>query len=336
MRNVRPSKRTSSQGALIVSLVCALALVAGMWEAPALSQPSAEPISPIRAEIPDHSPKADLGRALFSDPIMSAGGTLTCTTCHDLTTNGTINVTQPTGYNGRRPEFNVPTIFNVANNYRFGWRGTFRTLAEKNANVLLDPTIMANTWTSLVRRLKGSAYRARFRQIYGHDLAPGDVTDVLETFETTLTTPNAPFDRYLAGNATAVSSLAASGYGLFKEFGCASCHQGSNVGGNLAEPFGVFAAPRSSPDKPVIYGLQMSRPIELDGLFRVPSLRNVAVTGPYFHDGSVADLSDAIRTMARLQLGRTITDEDVRAIRAFLESLTGEYDGRQLTLQQPG
>jgi cytochrome c peroxidase len=273
--------------------------------------------------------KVGLGSLLFDDPIMSSRGAMACSSCHDLSTSGTINVKLTVGYEGRTHRFNAPTIFNVANNYRLGWRGNFTSLAAQNEQVLLDPNLMGNNWQSLLDRLRAEPrYERDFHAIYGRAPDRESVLDVLVNFQRSLATPNSRFDLFLAGNAEAISMNEKRGYELFQDYGCISCHQGSNIGGNLFQKFGVFAEPPGGGEGDGDLGRFTATRNDADrGFFRVPSLRNVAVTAPYFHDGRSATLQEAVQIMARVQVGQDIPDRDIKAILDFLNTLTGEYNG---------
>lgn len=292
-----------------------------------------EAISPVVPPRPLHAGKVSLGRQLFHDPILSRKGMLSCSSCHDLRTGGTVPVSRTVGYEGRVHTFNAPTIFNVGNNHRLGWRGTTTSLAKQNLKVLLDPNLMGSQWDLLLPRLNANEmYRRQFTALYGGVADADTVLDALVTFQKSLVTPDAPFDRYLKGNEGAISTQQKLGYRLFRDHGCISCHQGSNVGGNMLQIFGVFGDPESGEamdESGVVARLDDNdrRP----NLFRVPSLRNVALTAPYFHDGRTETLREAISIMATSQLGRTLPDSDIEAIEAFLKSLTGTYDGKALS-----
>jgi cytochrome c peroxidase len=292
-------------------------------------------ITPIE-DSPELDPrKLDLGGRLFADTIMSGKGRLACATCHDLKTSGTIGLKRTIGYEGRVHRFNAPTIFNVANNYRLGWRGNFTSLTFQNEQILLDANIMANSWDSLLKRLKmATNYNRDFLAIYGQEPSKDNVLDVLTTFQRSLATTGSRFDQYLQGSQDALSSTEKRGYRLFQDYGCISCHQGSNIGGNLFQKFGIFASPPGGdPTSDGDLGRFTTTRNEKDrGYFRVPSLRNVAVTAPYFHDGRAATLDEAVRVMAQTQVGQDMSKEDIDAIVQFLTSLTGNYKGRPLSI----
>jgi cytochrome c peroxidase len=339
IRFIGPVRRSGVAGALSRSLklsgFCfAATLVAGSAFVEATGISVREPLAPLRQpQLLDPS-KVALGGALFADPILSGKGKLSCVTCHDLDTGGTIHVNRTVGYMGRVHRFNAPTIFNVGNNYRLGWRGEFTSLEMQNEKVLLDENIMAVTWDSLLSRLQADpSYSAAFQRIYGRNVDRSALLDTLAVFQRSLTTPNSAFDRYLQGETGAINSKELEGYSLFKDYGCASCHQGSNIGGNMFQKFGIFApAPAANAFNDGDLGRFTLTGREVDkGVFRVPSLRNVAVTAPYFHDGRAASLNEAVSTMARSQLGRTLTADEIDALVAFLNTLTGEYNGHKLS-----
>jgi cytochrome c peroxidase len=322
-----------------VWLLVALSAISAATMALASGRTLREPITPLEAAQDLDPAKVALGRQLFGDTILSGKDKLACSSCHDLSAGGTVNLKRTVGYDGKMHRFNAPTIFNVANNYRLGWRGNFTSLAAQNDAVLLDPNLMASQWGPLVAKLRASdAYATEFRQIYNHDIERNDVLDALVTFERSLSTPNSRFDRYLRGESDAISPQEKKGYALFKNYGCVSCHQGSNVGGNLFQKFGIFGdfQPNSSPDNDGNLGRWTITHDPKDmGVFRVPSLRNVEMTSPYFHDGRVASLPEAVAIMSRTQLGQVLSQDDVDAIVAFLKTLTGEYNGRLLDAPSP-
>jgi cytochrome c peroxidase len=292
-----------------------------------------EPITPIRMQGVDAA-RVGLGEKLFHDAALSGNGTFACASCHYLDRGGGDGRSQPLGADGRPLDFNAPTLFNVALNYRLNWRGNFRTLEAHNEAVLLDRRLMNTNWDQLLSKLRADPdYVRSFAAIYGDGPTRTQVLDALATFQRSLLTPNARFDRYLDGEREAITPEEERGYQLFKSYGCAACHQGVNVGGNLSQTFGVFFEPiiqewrRTNADlgRFAFTGAENDRHV-----FRVPSLRNVAVTAPYFHNGTIASLSEAVDIMARVQLGRHLPSEDLDLIVKFLATLTGEYRGRSL------
>ncbi|SCY92358.1 cytochrome c peroxidase [Rhizobium sp. NFACC06-2] len=289
---------------------------------PSLGFDRNEPIAPLPEIDRLDAGKVALGRSLFFDPILSSDASLSCASCHDPAVGGTVRTRRPTGKVDGRPLFNVPTIFNVANNQMFGWRGSIRSLVEQNEKVLLDPNLMGAQWGDLLLKLNGlESYAGAFREAYGSPPTREALLDAIGAYEISLRTPGSPFDRYIRGDLAALKPLAIEGYVLFKDYGCASCHQGSNVGGNMSQKLGIFNDNNSDFLEPPFEGTTDQD--DRRSTFRVPSLRNVAKTSPYFHDGRTLDLAEAISQMGRLQLGRKLSQNDIAALRAFLESLTG-------------
>lgn len=310
-----------------------LALIVTMLSMPAKSA-NDEPITPI-VPAETNAAKADLGRQLFHDVRLSHSNTVACVSCHRLDGGGGDGRMQSVGADGQRLDFNSPTIFNAVLNYRLNWRGNFRTLEEQNEAVLLDRRLMNTSWKELLPKLRADPdYVRSFVALYGSSPDRAHVLDALATFQRSLLTPGSRFDRYLNGEPGALAPDEERGYQLFKSYGCVACHQGMNVGGNLFQVFGVFSDPvimrwrgtGASLGRFTITGFESDRYV-----FRVPSLRNVAVTAPYFHHGAVSSLPEAVDIMARVQLGRGLPVQDIDLIVKFLGTLTGEYQGRSLT-----
>lgn len=282
-------------------------------EAPANAAAAGEPLHAIPAP-PAGDPRViALGQALFADRRLSANNTMSCLSCHDIATNGATSRTVDQPLNGSGSGRNTPTVFNAALNFRLNWTGDARTLqgqAEASMRVAMGQTVEAATAT-----LSTDADTvAKFKEAFGRGPDPATILDAIAAYEETLLTPQSAFDRWLQGDPDALPRDARQGYQRFKALGCISCHQGVNVGGNLFQPSGVYGV-LTDPSRPVL---------------RVPSLRNIATTAPYFHDGSTPTLSDAVRMMARAQLDRVVSDQDVSDIVAFLTSLTGQYRGHTL------
>jgi len=275
--------------------------------------PAVEPITPV-PEPPAADPlKVALGERLFEDPRLSRGNTRACSSCHDLRTNGASRNAKNTAPDGSPLSFNTTTVFNSALSFRFGWEGEFRTLEAQAAASLQNPRIMDSQIEEVVEKLSHDPDVVhQFEAVYKRGPDATSVLDAIATFERSLVTPNSQFDRWLTGDTTALSAQQLSGYRLFKSLGCVSCHQGVNVGGNLFERHGIFH-PLARADPQIL---------------RVPSLRNVATTAPYFHDGSASTLDEAVRKMATAQLNLTLTDRQLDDIVAFLRSLTGTYHSR--------
>jgi cytochrome c peroxidase len=293
-----------------------------------------EPIAPIPLSTDLNPDKVRLGERLFHEPRLSHNNARTCSDCHQLAEGGDDGESRSLAVDGKPLDFNTPTVFNAALNFRLNWRGNFSTLAAHNENLLHNVRIMNTNWPELLAKLRADPdYREAFAAIYPGDLEPAQVLDAIATFERSLLTPNARFDRYLRGRRDAITEQEKRGYELFKAYGCTACHQGVNVGGNLFQKFGIFQPRFSQRDalteadlgRFTLTGDQRDRQV-----FRVPSLRNVAVTPPYFHDGSAQTLENAVEIMARKQLNRALTEEEIGLIVKFLRTLTGEYQGRSL------
>jgi cytochrome c peroxidase len=273
----------------------------------------AEPITPV-PEPPVADPlKVALGERLFGDPRLSRGNTRACSSCHDLRTNGASRNAQDTALDGSLLSLNTTTVFNSALSFRIGWVGEFRTLEQQAAASLKNPQIMGSSIEEVVGILShDSDLVHQFEAAYRHGPDATSVLDAIATFERSLVTPSSQFDRWLAGDTTALSGQQLGGYRLFKSLGCVSCHQGVNIGGNLFQRHGIFhPLARAEPE-----------------ILRVPTLRNVATTAPYFHDGSAPSLDEAVRKMATAQLNLTLTDQQADEIVAFLRTLTGAYQRR--------
>ena len=269
-----------------------------------------------------------LGAKLFGDPRLSESGKLACTSCHDLAAGGDDGLPRSRGSDATWLEFNAPTVFNAALSFRLNWRGNFRDLQAQNEAVLLDPRIMGSRWSALLHRLEAvPEYATGFEAAYGRSVRREDVLDALASFQRSLVTPGARFDRYLEGDEDVLREDELQGYALFESYGCISCHHGQNVGGNLFQRFGIFEYASVPLDDDS--GRFFTTGFEADRLvYRVPSLRNVAATAPYLHDGRAATLESAIEIMGRSQLGIELPPQDVDLIAQFLRTLTGEYQGR--------
>jgi cytochrome c peroxidase len=293
-----------------------------------------EPITPVPRTVALDAGKVRLGAMLFHDVRLSRGDVLACASCHRLAEGGDDNRARSPGIDNEPLNFNAPTVFNAVLSFRLNWRGNFRALEEQIEAVLLDPHLMNTSWEELLSKLRADeAYREAFSAVYGGAPEPAHVLDALATFERSLLTPDARFDRYLRGDRDALEAEEERGYELFKEYGCVACHQGVSVGGNLFQKFGIFYDPfsgREAVSEADLGRLAITGKEDDRHVFRVPSLRNVGVTAPYFHDGSAASLEEAVEAMARSQLGRSLTEHEIASIVAFLRTLTGEYQGRPL------
>jgi cytochrome c peroxidase len=285
-----------------------------------------------RATEPDPEHLA-LGEALFHDRRLSGNGKLACSSCHDLTQGGVDHGALAIGLTGEPGAHNTPTVFNSALNFRQFWDGRAASLDEPGGPLLAGHE-MGATWPDALAALgTGSELSSQFARSYPEGLTADSANDALSTFVSSLATPDAPFDRYLAGDARAIDPSARRGYELFTSYGCSACHQGQAVGGNMFQKLGIMSDYFANREHETTadQGRFNVTHDEVDRhVFKVPSLRNVARTAPYFHDGSISTLGDAVRVMAHYQLGRDLENADVANLVAFLESLTGVYKGRSL------
>jgi len=292
---------------------------------------SHEPISPIPVSADLDPATVALGSLLFRDPLLSHDNTVACATCHHLDMGGVDRLSHSVGISGQVGGRNAPTVFNSGLNFRQFWDGRAATLEDQIDGPIGHPLEMGSNWPEITQKLNhSSVYAATFTRLYGGATA-ASVKNAVATFERSLNTPNSRFDRFLTGDAIAVTTTEMEGYADFKSFGCVSCHQGTNVGGNMFQRLGVVEQPPATNalmDDIGRFGVTADARDE--HVFKVPSLRNVAVTGPYFHDGSVNTLEGAVAIMGRYQLGRQLTSAEIARLVAFLKTLTGEYEGHVL------
>lgn len=289
-----------------------------------LSGRMAEPISPIEApNTYNLDGRVRLGEKLFHDERLDHKKRRTsCATCHNLEVGGTDQLAFSVNSAGNATHFNTPTIFNVSLNSQYYWSGKFDTLHDQIDDALKE---INTSWPQLMSTLKGiPSYVKEFNSLYEDGITRDNIKNAFVVFENSLVTPGAPFDNYLKGDSKAITQNALQGYRLFKSYGCITCHQGKNIGGNvvinldkLSTPFGKLNSTRHRLNGKLEY-------------IRVPSLRNVAVTAPYFHDGSATTLYQAVKRMIDEYSGMEVSDNDIYKIVSFLRSLTGKYQGKSL------
>ena len=278
-------------------------------------------VSPIPLTVEVDGKKVQLGKKLFIDPILSKDKSLSCITCHKLLDNGSDSVRYSEGIDGHKGVFNVPTVYNAVYNFRQFWDGRAKNLKEQALMPISNPVEMGNTIEQVIKDLNNDQeYTRMFSEIYKEGITKENIADVLSEFEKTLITPNAPFDKYLRGDHNALNTQEERGYKLFQSKGCISCHNGINLGGNLYNKFGIFRDAHSKE----LGRYNQTKKEEDKYVFKVPSLRNIALTAPYMHDGRVDTLDDAVNIMTKFQLGRPMDDDDRKDIVAFLKTLTGE------------
>jgi len=291
-----------------------------------------EPIQPIPLKHGQDPSRAELGRRLFRDPRLSANGRVSCASCHDLAKGGADGLSRSPGLAGAITEVNTPTVLNASLNFKQFWNGRADTLEAQIDQVVQNPVEMGSTWPGVVQRLMlDPGYKADFARSYIDGVTKANIQNAIATYERTLITPNSRFDRYLRGDDRAINAQEKLGYAKFKQYGCIACHQGMTVGGNMFEKFGVLdnaPAPGKTATPADLGRFQVTGAERDKHVFKVPSLRNVALTAPYFHDGSAKTLEAAVDTMFRMQLGRIGAEADKALIVKFLGTLTGEIEGR--------
>jgi cytochrome c peroxidase len=313
---------------MLASALCGAAPYAGSLENTAPSARPSEPIKPLPLTQNADRLRASLGRQLFNDVRLSANNKVSCASCHNLAKGGADGLSRSPGLNGELTPVNAPTVLNAAFNFKQFWNGRADTLESQIEMVVRNPAEMGSSWSDVERKVAAVPdYRKWFSASYEDGVTADNIRDAIANYERTLITPNARFDRYLRGDAQAITAEEKAGYAKFKQYGCIACHQGINVGGNMFEKFGVMGDYFASRGNPTEADLGRYAVTKEDGdqhVFKVPSLRNVALTAPYFHDGSAGSLDAAVEVMFRYQLGRVASRADERAIISFLKTLTGE------------
>jgi cytochrome c peroxidase len=311
----------------------AVALIGGwVW---AQTQPTDhEPVQVIKTPKVENQSMVDLGQKLFFDPRLSKSGFISCNSCHNLSMGGSDNLKTSIGHNWQQGPINSPTVLNSSLNLAQFWDGRAKDLKEQAAGPISNPGEMASSHELSVHTLQSiPGYVAEFRRVFGTDKIDIDkVTEAIAAFEETLATPNSRFDQWLMGDKKAINHQEWAGYQLFKEAGCVACHNGPSLGGNSFQKMGIVEPYKGNmPDgRAAVTGKDADR-----FNFKVPTLRNVALTYPYFHDGEAATLSQAVDVMGRLQLGRKFTTEENAKLVAFLITLTGDQPQFKLPVLPP-
>lgn len=276
--------------------------------------------------------KVKLGERLFSDKRLSRDNTVSCASCHNLVKGGVDNLQHSIGIDGQKGDINSPTIFNTAYNFRQFWDGRANSLEEQVSGPVHHPKEMGSSWAEILGKLEQDETLVNdFSAVFDKALSSEQIESVIAEFQRSLITPSR-FDRYLQGDETAITDNELLGYNKFKTYGCVACHQGVNVGGNMFQKFGVMGDYFEGADAPSEADLGRFNVTGREAdkhVFKVPSLRNIALTAPYFHNGTVDTLPEAVDVMFKFQLGRPASEEDKKLIVAFLQSLTGEAIEKQ-------
>lgn len=296
-----------------------------------------EPVRPIDQTLEYDAAKAELGFALFHDTRLSVDNTVSCASCHALETAGVDNHQYSHGVNDQLGGVNAPTVYNAVYNFVQFWDGRAQTLADQAAGPPLNPVEMASeSFDQIIAKLKADKKFAKeFTAVYPDGLTAANLTDAIEQFERTLITPNSAFDKWLRGDDSALTAEQLTGYELFKKYDCATCHAGPNLGGLTYELMGLrrhYFAERGLELTNEDNGRFKETGAERDRhRFKVPGLRNVEHTWPYYHDGTRHTLEEAVKDMGLYQSGVELTDGEVAQIVDFLKTLTGEYNGKPIT-----
>ena len=270
-----------------------------------------EPIKPILPNTNINYQIVALGRKLFYERSIGTNGKIACVDCHKLKQGGADKVAYSLNASGQPLSVNTPTIYNVSLNTSYYWTGRSHSLNQQVDDAIEE---LQTDWKTVLEKLYATPeYLILFSQSYPDGLNITNIKDAIVTFELSLLTPNSRFDKYLNGQANSISNAEKKGYELFKSYGCIACHQGTNVGGNILQEID------SMPYTPVIYFKNPSI-----SKIRVPSLRNVSLTSPYLHDGSIKKLDAVVAQMGQISLGIDIPKHDIKLIVKFLGTLTGE------------
>lgn len=346
--NLRYRLRGLSIGLLAVMMAtdATAAATGGLPFRPLPDQP------PIPADNPMTEVKIALGKQLYFDPRLSVTGTHSCNSCHDVTGSGSDGRQVSSGVNDHKGRRNTLTIWNAAYHTVYNWDGSAKTLEEQFRGHLLDENIMGMDGTKqAVERIAGiPAYRNSFVKAFpGEGLSFDNLAKAVSAYVRTLVTTNSPYDRYLKGERKAISTAAARGFQTFIDIRCASCHfwvnlSGPNPGLALQQGEGFYELFPNYPGSDYEQRYKLADDLgryyvtkdETDRrMWRLPSLRNIALTAPYFHSGTVGTLPEAVKVMAKVQLKRELTEQQLNDIVAFLNTLTGEFP-KQTPPELPG
>ncbi|MBO5658475.1 MAG: cytochrome-c peroxidase [Duodenibacillus sp.] len=300
-----------------VSMVC---VSMGVAAQPTKYEPI-KPVAPVKVENPA---LVELGTKLFFDPRLSRSGFISCNSCHNLATGGVDNLKTSVGDYWAQGPINSPTVLNSFGQVAQFWDGRAKTLEEQAAGPIANPLEMASTHELAVEVISSiPGYRAEFKKVFGDDKVDiKRITDAIAAFEMTLVTPNSRFDQWLKGDSKALTAEEKAGYQLFKSSGCTMCHAGEKLGGDKFMKMGLVKPYKTTNTATGVHALSGKDQDRMT--FKVPMLRNVELTYPYFHDGEAQTLEEATRLMGDLQLGKRYTDKEVAQIVAFLKTLTGE------------
>ncbi len=294
-----------------------------------------EPVQPISPVKDINLAQVELGKKLFFDPRLSKSGFISCNSCHNLSMGGTDNIKTSIGHNWQQGPINSPTVLNSSYNIAQFWDGRAADLKEQAGGPIENPGEMASTHTLAIDILQSiPGYVTEFQQVFGSNKIDIDkVTQAIAEFEKTLVTPNSRFDKWLLGDKNAINKTELAGYNLFKQAGCTVCHYGEALGGTSFQKMGLIKPYKTSNKAEGLAGVTGKDADRFK--FKVPTLRNVEMTYPYFHDGEAETLTDAVDIMGKLQLGKEFTESENAQVVAFLKTLTGEQPSFTLPILPP-
>ncbi|MEI6846778.1 MAG: cytochrome-c peroxidase [Chlorobiaceae bacterium] len=283
-----------------------------------------EPVKPIEPAVVSNPGKVELGKKLFFDPRLSKSGFISCNSCHNLSMGGSDNLKSSIGHKWHKGPINAPTVLNSSLNFVQFWDGRAKDLKEQAGGPMQNQGEMSFTHELIVAELKSiPGYMEEFKKVFGTDqIDISHVTEAIAAFEETLVTPNSRFDKWLKGDNNAITKNEQEGYELFKSSGCTNCHNGPALGGNSYQKMGVVEPYKTKNRETGRFAVTKDNADRLT--FKVPTLRNVELTYPYFHDGEASTLTNAVTVMGKIQLGKAFTDEENAKIVAFLKTLTGD------------
>jgi cytochrome c peroxidase len=312
---------------------------ASMKQAQALFKPIPDQAPPLEGN-PATPAKEELGKMLYFEPRLSKSHSISCNSCHMIGMGGVDLQETSLGHHWQRGGRNAPTVYNAVFDIAQFWDGRAKDLEQQAGGPLVNPIEMGTTATHVVEQLKGiPGYLPVFGKAFPGESDPITMANALKAiavFEATLITPNAAFDRYLKGDDKALNANQKEGLAIFINKGCVACHKGINVGGEMYAPFGVVEKPGAEILPPGDKGrFDVTKTASDEYVFRVPQLRNIALTAPYFHTGKVWDLRQAVAIMGSSQLGAKLSDDEIGKIEIFLGSLTGDQPKVTLPILPP-
>lgn len=309
------------------NIACILAFLLYTAACPSFAESTVQPI-PEKVDVDPL--KVKIGEQLFHDKRLSVDGSLSCASCHMLHKGGVDGAETSLGIKGQKGPINSPSVYNAAHNFVQFWDGRAKDLKEQALGPVENPLEMGESWENVVKKITADPkYVKEFKQLNGGVITKETIADAIAEFEKTLITPGSRFDQFLLGDKNVLTPEEQKGYQLFQEKGCTACHSGSYFGGQFYQRLNPdYYKDRGIPITTADLGRFNVTKNEADKyFFKVPMLRNIAVTGPYFHDGKLKTLDEAIYKMGKYQLGQELTPKEVKAIAAFLRSLTGTYKG---------